>query len=195
MAAACMVLAGCASEPPGRSATFVVVVPDNTGKVGTVAINPGPIETRVNQPYAAAHISPGGKIETRASSDEEVKRRFARALEARPDPPVSFTVYFVEGTDEFAPESRRVVEWIFAEIARRKASEIVVIGHTDRVGTLDYNDGLSRQRAARVRNDLIKLGIPGSRVAAVGRGERELLVATEDEVSEPRNRRVEIIVR
>jgi outer membrane protein OmpA-like peptidoglycan-associated protein len=42
---------------------------------------------------------------------------------------------------------------------------------------------------------LIELGIPPERIQARGRGERELLVPTEDEVSEPRNRRVEINVR
>ena len=45
---------------------------------------------------------------------------------------------------------------IFAEIARRPSPEIVVIGHTDRVGTVPYNDALSLRRAERVRDELVK---------------------------------------
>jgi flagellar motor protein MotB len=46
-----------------------------------------------------------------------------------------------------------------------------------------------------MRELLIERGLPGERIQAAGRGKRELLVPTEDNVSEPRNRRVEINVR
>jgi len=71
----------------------------------------------------------------------------------------------------------------------------VVIGHTDTVGSLDYNDRLSHARAERLREMLVGLGIPAGRIQAAGRGKRELLVPTEDNFSEARNRRVEISVR
>jgi len=71
----------------------------------------------------------------------------------------------------------------------------VVIGHTDRVGNAQFNDKLSLQRAERVRGELVKLGIAESRIQVAGRGERELLVQTPDDIAEARNRRVEINVR
>ena len=46
-----------------------------------------------------------------------------------------------------------------------------------------------------MRGELVRPGIPQPRVRIAGRGERELLIATDDEVPEPRNRRVEINVR
>jgi outer membrane protein OmpA-like peptidoglycan-associated protein len=46
-----------------------------------------------------------------------------------------------------------------------------------------------------VRRALLARGIPAQDVSVVGRGEREPLVATGDNVAEPRNRRVEIYVR
>ena len=70
-----------------------------------------------------------------------------------------------------------------------------MIGHTDRVGTVPYNDALSLRRAERARDELVKAGVPADRIRVEGRGEREPLVATADEVAEPRNRRVEIDVR
>jgi outer membrane protein OmpA-like peptidoglycan-associated protein len=70
-----------------------------------------------------------------------------------------------------------------------------VIGHTDRVGSELRNDQLSLQRAQRVKTLLIPLGIPENRIVTAGRGEREPVVSTADNVDEPKNRRVEINVR
>ncbi len=81
------------------------------------------------------------------------------------------------------------------EIGSHPAPEIVVVGHTDRVGSLAYNDALSLRRAERVRAQLVQVGIPNDQISVAGRGEREPLKATEDEVAEPLNRRVEITVR
>jgi outer membrane protein OmpA-like peptidoglycan-associated protein len=84
---------------------------------------------------------------------------------------------------------------ISREVARRPAAEVIAIGHTDRVGNAQQNDALSLQRAERARELLVRMGIPPARITTVGRGEREPLVPTDDEVAEPRNRRVEITVR
>jgi outer membrane protein OmpA-like peptidoglycan-associated protein len=73
--------------------------------------------------------------------------------------------------------------------------EVQVTGHTDRVGSVADNDRLSLQRAEAVRAMLIQRGINSSFLRAVGRGEREPLIPTADQQAEPRNRRVEVIVR
>ena len=75
------------------------------------------------------------------------------------------------------------------------APEVRVVGHTDALGTDSLNDELSMQRARIVRAGLVDKGIEPTRVEAVGRGKRELLVPTRDGVAESRNRRVEIQVR
>jgi outer membrane protein OmpA-like peptidoglycan-associated protein len=128
-------------------------------------------------------------------TEQEARQAFGAALEAQPGRPTSFVVYFLEGRDELTPDSRAVLPRILDEIARRPAPEIVVIGHTDRVGAVPYNDVLSLRRAERVRDELVKVGIAADRIRVEGRGEREPLVPTADEVPEPRNRRVEIDVR
>ena len=100
-----------------------------------------------------------------------------------------------QGRDELTPDSRLLLGRIVDEIARRPAPDIVVIGHTDRVGAVPYNDTLSLRRAERVRDELVKVGIAAERISVAGRGEREPRVPTPDEVPEPRNRRVEINIR
>ena len=73
--------------------------------------------------------------------------------------------------------------------------DVVVVGHTDRVGSDPFNDNLARQRADTVRAELIRRGIAPENIVAVGRGSREPIIPTAAGVAEPRNRRVEIVVR
>jgi outer membrane protein OmpA-like peptidoglycan-associated protein len=152
-------------------------------------------ERVLDQPYAAARVGSDGRLEATTLTPDEARAAFGAALAALPPRAVSFTLYFREGTDEFAPESAGQVGEVLAEIARRPAPEVVVTGHTDRVGSVAFNDALSLQRAERVRQALVQQGVAADRIQVVGRGEREPLVPTADEVAEPRNRRVEIRVR
>lgn len=194
-----LVLCGCAAPPPPAARPprndLVVLLSDKDGKTGALSVTHAGTEKVLDTPLAAARIKEEGHLETGASTLDEVTRTFGEALAAQPPRPVSFLLHFLEGQDKLTPESQQVVQQIFAEIGRRPAPEIVVIGHTDRVGSVPYNDALSLRRAQKVRDDLIKLGIPADQIQVAGRGEREPLVPTEDEVPEPRNRRVEISVR
>ena len=112
-----------------------------------------------------------------------------------PPPPTQYTLYFLTGKSEFTPESRAVFEVVKKQIIANSAAAAAVTGHTDRVGSQQRNDALSLKRAQMVRDRLIADGIPKNRIQTVGRGEREPLVQTADEVAEPKNRRVEITVR
>ncbi len=184
------ILVGCASRND-----LYVLLPGKDGKTGALVVESEGKQQTLNTPYAAARVKSVGSVDGITSSEAEVKQDFGPALEAQPQRPVSFYLYFLADTDEFAPESKALVNQIFAEIARRPAPEIAIIGHTDRVGTSQYNDVLSLRRAERCRDELIKLGIPKVRISVAGRGSREPEVPTADQVSESRNRRVEISVR
>lgn len=183
-----------APEPLGDE--LVVVVPSADGHIGTVIVERGGKQLVLDTAFAASRIVAGGAPEPEQLDGlDEVRVKFASVLSALPDRPKSFLVYFLEATDELTQESSVEFASILAELRERAAPDIVVIGHTDRVGNLEYNDQLSLQRAERVRSELVRLGIPQSRIRIAGRGEREPLVATDDEIAEPRNRRVEIDVR
>jgi len=112
-----------------------------------------------------------------------------------PPPPRSYTLYFIEGTTDLAPESRPVLDQLKAEIAQRPGVDVEVTGHTDTVGSAEDNDALSERRAQQILNLLATVGIDRSLMTAVGRGERELRVPTMDNVENPLNRRVEVLVR
>ncbi|MGH8707217.1 MAG: OmpA family protein [Burkholderiales bacterium] len=174
---------------------LVVLVPSADGHVGTVIVERGGQQVVLNQAYAASRIVDGSPPRGERMSAAKIRSEFAIVLGALPAPPTTFLVYFIEESDELTVESRVEFEKILAELRERGAPDVVVIGHTDRAGSSPFNDRLSLQRAERVRGELVKLGIPGARVQAAGRGEREPLVLTDDGITEPRNRRVEINVR
>ena len=186
-----LLLGGCATPQPQGS---VVLLPDPGAKATAVTVTQGSQQVVLDQPYAAARVRSDGP-KAYQSNAQEVQAQFGAALAARPLPPAQFTLYFVEGKDEFTAESKKIVDEVFAEIARRPVPDIQVIGHTDKVGSDAVNDPLSRSRAEVVRKALLARGIPADRVVSSGRGEREPAVHTADGVAEPRNRRVEILVR
>ena len=191
-ALAALLLVGCAK--PVRDDLYVLV-PDQDGKTGVLSVESGGQQTVLDRPYASARVTEPGRLAAGAVTEQEARRAFGAALEAQPARPTSFTLYFLEARDELTPDSRQLLGRIVDEIGRRPAPEIVVIGHTDRVGAVPYNDTLSLRRAERVRDELVKVGIAADRIRVEGRGEREPLVSTADEVAEARNRRVEINVR
>jgi outer membrane protein OmpA-like peptidoglycan-associated protein len=188
-AAAAAVLAACAHKP--ATVDTVVVLPQADGRTGTVVVQRGEERHVLDQPYATSR--PGQPV-TRLS-EPEVRESFAPVLEALPARPASFTLHFVTGTDELTPQSRAELQNILAAIKQRPVPDVLAIGHTDTVGELTNNDRLSAMRAERVKGFLVDIGIPASRIQTAGRGERELLIPTGDNVDEPRNRRVEISVR
>jgi outer membrane protein OmpA-like peptidoglycan-associated protein len=172
-----------------------VLLPGHEGGVGTVVVQEGGREVVLSTAYASARTGAGGQLEPRQATPDEVGAVFADALAATPPRPITFILYFVEATDQFTPESQALVDQVLLAIASRPAPELTVAGHTDAVGTDQYNDLLSLRRAERVRVLLIARGIAPASIVAVGRGKREPRVPTPDGVAEPRNRRVEITVR
>ena len=183
-------LGACASKPQGT----VVLLPDAQGKDTAVTVKQAEGDLLLDKPYAAAQLTSRGPLKATVSADQ-VQAQFGDALAARPLPPAQFTLYFIEGKDEFTDESRRAIDSVLVEIARRPVPDVLVIGHTDTVGTDAFNDVLSRQRGEVVRKALLARGIQIENVVVVGRGKREPIVPTADNVAEPRNRRVEILVR
>jgi outer membrane protein OmpA-like peptidoglycan-associated protein len=177
---------------PAPKDESVVLLPGADGKVGVVIVERGTERIVLDKPYAASRTGPGGAETLDAAS---VRREFGDVLAALPPRPTSYVLYFVMGLDELTDQSKADLQRLLGELRSRPQSDIVIIGHTDRVGTDTSNDALSLQRAERVKAELLALGIAESRLRLAGRGEREPIVPTVDGVEEPRNRRVEVNVR
>jgi len=81
-----------------------------------------------------------------------------------------------------------------ASLAKYPNTDLLIVGHTDAVGTSDYNQALSERRATAAAKYLVSTGVNPDRLQAVGRGETEPLVANDTEAGRQINRRVEIAI-
>ena len=193
-------IGACAQQPPRNSdsrVSLVVLPKAPDGHVGAVMVRPlgGGKAVLVDKAYVEAALRDTKSVRTSSTDAKSVNATFGKTLAALPAPPAVYVVYFVEGTDELNPEAQGAIDRVAADFAARPSPEIAVVGHTDFVGTDQYNDTLSLQRALRVRDLLVRRGIPAKVIQPAGRGKRDPLVRASEDVAEPRNRRVEIIVR
>jgi outer membrane protein OmpA-like peptidoglycan-associated protein len=126
--------------------------------------------------------------------DKDLSEAFKDALEAKPEEPVTYLLYFEKG-DKLSPVSEEKLPEIISAIINRTAPDVGIIGHSDRAGSDEYNYQLSLRRATAVLEVFIAKGINAQLMKATSHGENDPIVKTPDGVSEPLNRRVEIIVR
>jgi outer membrane protein OmpA-like peptidoglycan-associated protein len=127
--------------------------------------------------------------------EEKIEEVFGKTIQAKPEPPISFILYFKFNKTELSEESKKVIQKIPPAISARKIPSIGVIGHCDRSGSKEYNQRLALKRAEATRDFLVKTGIDTEAINVTSHGENNPLVETSDGVYEPRNRRVEVYVR
>jgi len=160
-----------------------------------VSITMGAQSQQLDKPFALAETDNKGQLGQRLSSAEEVQARYGDVLKMQPPSPEVVVLRFLPGKSQLTPESEQQLPELIKRAIARAGGEILVVGHTDRVGSRDANDALSLQRAKAVVTLLKTQGFSADLLTAIGRGEREPVVPTEDEVAEPRNRRAEVIIR
>lgn len=174
------------------SETTVVLLDDPDGKVGHVELKTDSGTQVLDKLRQAATA---GDAATRTLSTDEVKALFGRALSAEPQPPRRFILYFETGGAVLTAASQAALPDVVADVRRRPAPDVAVVGHTDTVGSNDINVRISTQRAFSVRDLLIAAGLRREVIEVSSHGENNLLVKTPDNTPEPRNRRVEVTIR
>ncbi len=81
-----------------------------------------------------------------------------------------------------------------ASLEKYPNTNLLIVGHTDAVGSSEYNQALSQRRATAAANYLAGQGVASSRLQAVGRGETEPIATNDTEAGRQLNRRVEIAI-
>ena len=185
-------LAGCAAKE-----NLIVLDKTADGTVGVLQVSTDKGSQVLAESGTAVRIadrdtppSPPAPI-----TSEESQRLFAEALQVHPLMPESFVLYFNLNSNELTDESQKLIATIVAAVQRRQSKDISVIGHTDRLGSDEHNRRLSMERARVVYNLLSAASIAESDMTIIYHGEGNPLVPTADNVAEPRNRRVEVMVR
>ncbi|MDD2760744.1 MAG: OmpA family protein [Methylomonas sp.] len=176
------------------SQPYVVLLAEEDGSLGKVVVTTPKGETLLQSDRDAINMNEeAGKTFT--ATEQQIKQDFANALAVSPKKPLSYYLYFKEGTAVLTAESAADIPKIIEEIRSRPAVDISIIGHTDTVGYDDDNARLSLERAKSVALLFVDAMPDANKVTIDSHGEKNLLVPTPDNASEPRNRRVEVTVR
>jgi OmpA-OmpF porin, OOP family len=93
------------------------------------------------------------------------------------------------------PDGAKVLDRLIAFLKENRDSKVELEGHTDSVGTDQYNQGLSERRAASVRDYVVKGGVDQGRLSMRGFGESKPIADNKTADGRAKNRRVEIKVR
>ena len=186
-----LALTGC-----GLPTNVVVLLPDENGGVGKVAVHEGSSTVELDKPLAA--VDTGSEASLRyvfTAQKSDVDREFAGALQAAPRAPLVFILYFQTGLTELDSRSRGDLAAATAAAKSTSNVDISVVGHADATGADPYNLALSLRRAETVRDALVAAGVPGGIIEIGYHGANNPLVPAPRGVAEARNRRVEVTIR
>jgi len=173
---------------------WVVLLPNEDGSTGSIVVSGPEGQTELTRAGMAASLDkPVPK--TFEVSEQQIEETFGNAIEAQPPLPSVFTLYFELGGTDLTAESQALLPQVLAEVARRPGADISIVGHTDTAGTARDNQALGMERAEFVRDEIVLEGLQLERISIESHGEGNPLIGTPDETPEPRNRRVEIVVR
>ena len=177
--------------------SIVVLVPEPTGSVGRITVSNSAGFVEISKPNQATEIinentAPSAPAEIKG---EKINALFSEALAILPPNPIHFILFIEKDSTRVSPESLNQISEIIVIIKERASDHISVIGHTDTLGDEDYNQNLSFKRATAVKNLLIQQGIREDLIETTSHGKKNLLIKTQDNVAEVKNRRVEVVVR
>ncbi|MFH1081312.1 MAG: OmpA family protein [Pseudomonadota bacterium] len=174
-----------------------MLLPDPDGKVGQIEVRTSAGSERLDKPWESTEVVSHDRIPSRPKimDEKDVRSIFKDALEAQPKPPAVFMMYFNRGSTELTDQSLQLIPEILEAIKSQKSNYVSVIGHTDAVASIEYNRRLSLLRAKSVADVLVSRGVDRAIIEIEFYGKEKPLIETPDGVAEPRNRRVEIIVR
>jgi len=105
-----------------------------------------------------------------------------------------YGIYFDFNKADIKPESAPTLEQIAKLLKSMPDSRLLVVGHTDNVGGFEFNQNLSRQRAAAVVKALsTDYGIAASRLTPMGAAFIAPVATNRTEEGRAKNRRVELV--
>ena len=105
---------------------------------------------------------------------------------------IASKIYFETGKADLKAESLAQLDALVQILNKYEGAILVIEGHTDWVGTDEYNQDLSQRRTESVKKYLMSKGIMESRIVAIGYGESKPIADNNTAAGRAKNRRVEL---
>jgi outer membrane protein OmpA-like peptidoglycan-associated protein len=141
---------------------------------------------RINSPVTAADTGAGGSAGGGGGAGN------LQALAGKSCRTELHGVYFNTGSAQLLPESEPMLQNVAGTIKQNLSWKLTVEGHTDNIGSADYNQDLSQRRAEAVRQALVSRGVPAAQLTAKGYGLTRPVDTNETVLGRAHNRRVEL---
>jgi len=198
-----LALAACAGEP---RPVFAPPPPIRESREEPPPHHASPPPThRPQQPPAAHTVAPHGpqgplvlaKVESYMDALEtDLRRHVHGAVIARQGNNITLVIandklFSADG----GVNGDDVLEPLGAVLRGYVHTAVAVSGYTDTSGAPEKNQAVSEKRARSIADALVHEGVQANRISAQGFGETHLRIATGDNKSEPRNRRIEILLK
>ncbi len=97
-------------------------------------------------------------------------------------------------SDQLRGEAKANLDNLASSLTNFGDSNLLLVGHTDSVGTSSYNQGLSERRSRAVAVYLMSRGVASTRIRTAGRGETEPIASNSTDAGRQQNRRVEVAI-
>lgn len=173
-----------------------VILLDNNKTQNEITIKNSVSTQTLNEPNSYIGIS------SNDSKPSKVKHISNRALEEKYGKiltnsykPISMLFYFKSGTDELTNSSKNQLLQMGKILNNRESNYISIIGHADRQGDDELNIKLSIKRAQKIATWIKNNSQKVDDLDVKSYGEMDPIIPTKDGVSEPKNRRVEVLIK
>lgn len=107
---------------------------------------------------------------------------------------LEYAFHFESAKSQLPTEAKNAIQKIALQAQTWVDHTIIIKGHTDNVGTIEYNKSLSQARAEEVKMLFAKAGVPSTRIQIEALGETQPLVSNNYKTGRQQNRRVEILL-
>ena len=188
---------GCASS--GRTVKGAVIGAAGGAAVGAV-IGKVAGSTAKGAIIGAAVGGVGGAIIGRQMDQqaEELAKEIPGATVTREGEGILVTfdsgILFAFNSDALGSAAQQNLRNLANSLEKYPRTHVLLVGHTDAVGSDTYNEGLSHRRASTTAAFVASHGVARDRIDAIGRGEMEPLASNDSEQGRRQNRRVEVAI-
>jgi outer membrane protein OmpA-like peptidoglycan-associated protein len=129
---------------------------------------------------------------------KEIKQNIPGAVVERVGEGINVTfesgLLFDYDSDRIKPTAAENLRSLARSLNNYPNTDLVIVGHTDNVGSDEYNNDLSQRRSRAASSYLASLGVSPNRLRTYGRGESEPVAANTTDTGRQQNRRVEVAI-